>query len=597
MHIPFSSLAYVATLLTVITTTHALATLPSTGNSSDVKARADGIREKAAGWLYGPSLIGNASFFPTGALAQKRIQSDLELFKVDSDFMASALEADTRQVQQAIAENGGLNSTDDYARVLYDGQWLNAIPAGISKGLLANYTSDLLFSMSRLSINSWPLRRLSRSADLPFSLDDETAVQITTLTLTALKEARRLFVVDHSYQLRYQKTPLRYGAACTALFFIHPISGDFLPLAIKTNTGADLVYTPLDEEKDWMLAKIMFNSNDLVFAQMYHLVTSHNVAEIVHQAAMKTMSDEHPIMLLLDRLLYQAYAVRPVGNTVELFAEGGAFDQAFHMTSRGALEFVAEWYPIGGRVKSNYLETELASRELIECPDGPALKHFPFYEDVKPIHAGIKKFITTFVDTYYSSDAMITEDTELKAWVTEARTNAEVLDFPCDVPAYGTVEPTCTKAHIIDLLTHIAYLTGLQHQALNTGAAFTSSGTLPVQPAALYAPLPTAKNVTDLLPWLLPPAAAIFQLNLLAVFNRPQYESQNKTLVWQFSDDTFLSNFPRTISEAAQTFKETMEEISRGIRAKTFDSEGLSQGMPFVYRTLDPGSIPFFLAV
>ncbi|EKD17740.1 uncharacterized protein L3040_008074 [Drepanopeziza brunnea f. sp. 'multigermtubi'] len=597
MHIPSSSLACVATLLTVITTTHAFATLPSTGNSSNVTARADAIREKAAGWLYGPSLIGNAAFFPTGVLAEKRIQSDIELFKVDSNFIRSAVVVDSPRVQQAIAANGGLNSTDDYIHVLYDGQWLNAVPAGTSKGILANYTSDLLFSMSRLSLNSWPLRRLARSDDLPFSLDDDTAVQITTLTLAALKEARRLFVVDHSYQQRYKKSPLRYGAACTALFFIHPVSGDFLPLAIKTNTGADLVYTPLDGEMDWMLAKIMFNSNDLLHAQLYHLVASHNVAEIVHQAAMRTMSDEHPIMLLLDRLLYQAYAARPVGDSIELFADGGAFDQAFHMTARGAKEFVAEWYPVAGRLKSNYLDPDLASRGLIECSDGPALKHFPFYEDVKPIHAGIKKFITSFVDTYYSSDAIIAEDTELAAWVTEARTNAQVLDFPCAVQAYGTVPPTCTKAHIIDLLTHIAYLVGVQHQALNTGAGFQSTGTLPLHPVALNAPLPTAKNVTDVLPWLLPPAAAVFQLNLLALFNRPTYESLNKTLVWQFSDDTFLSNFPSTISEAAQTFKETMEEVSRGIRAKTFDSEGLSQGMPFVYRNLDPGTVPFYLAI
>lgn len=154
--------------------------------------------------------------------------------------------------------------------------------------------------MERLSLNVYPLHRLSPTDPLPFTLDLNTTVALTTLPIAKLHSTGRLFVVDHSYQLAYTKSP-RFGAACTALFFIHPISGDFLPLAIKTNVGSDLVYTPLDNPNDWLLAKIMFNSNDLFHAQMFHLVASHDVAEIAHQAAMRTLSDEHPIMVLLER--------------------------------------------------------------------------------------------------------------------------------------------------------------------------------------------------------------------------------------------------------------------------------------------------------
>jgi hypothetical protein len=121
------------------------------------------------------------------------------------------------------------------------------------------------------------------------------------MSLPALLQSGRLFIVDHSYQLSYPKGAGKYGASSTAYFFIHPVSGDFLPLAIKTNVGADLIYTPLDSPNDWLLAKIMFNENDIFHAQMFHLVASHDVAEIVHQAAVRTMSDEHPIMVLLER--------------------------------------------------------------------------------------------------------------------------------------------------------------------------------------------------------------------------------------------------------------------------------------------------------
>jgi len=175
------------------------------------------------------------------------------------------------------------------------------VPGGIGKGILQNYTQDLLFSMERLSLNCYPLRRLQPNDPLPFTLDLNTSTAISTLSVPELLTSGRLFVADHSYQLSYTKGAGKYGAATTALFFIHPVSGDFLPLAIKTNVGSDLIYTPLDEPNDWLLAKILFNENDLFHGQMYHLVASHDVAEIVHQAAVRTLSDEHPVMILLER--------------------------------------------------------------------------------------------------------------------------------------------------------------------------------------------------------------------------------------------------------------------------------------------------------
>ena len=138
-----------------------------------------------------------------------------------------------------------------------------------------------------------------------------------------------------------------------------------------------------------------------------------------------------------------------------------------------------------------------------------------------------------------------------------------------------------------------------RHHALNTGDPVYSSGTLPFHPTSLYAPLPTSKNITtsQLLALMPPPSDAIFQIYLLAVFNRPQFEAQNKTLVHAFSDAGFLGKLAPRIAAAAAVFKAEMEGISRGIRARGFDAEGLSQGMPFVYRSLDPGTVPFFLAV
>ena len=109
------------------------------------------------------------------------------------------------------------------------------MPDGVFPGILTNYTQDLFFSMERLSLNPYPLKRVVATSTLPFVVADEIVSEVAGTTLDSLKSSGRLFVADHSYQAKYAKAA-RFGAACTAYFFLHPESGDFLPLAIATNT-------------------------------------------------------------------------------------------------------------------------------------------------------------------------------------------------------------------------------------------------------------------------------------------------------------------------------------------------------------------------
>ena len=157
--------------------------------------------------------------------------------------------------------------------------------------------------MERLSVNPYVVERIHpQTKGLPFAIEDSVVSRIAAgMTLEALHAAGRLFLADHSYQARYPKTQGKYSAACSAYFYIHPQTGDFLPLAIKTNVGSDLIYTPLDDENDWLLAKMMFNMNDLFHGQIFHLANSHAVSEAVHQAALRTLSEMHPIRAFLDR--------------------------------------------------------------------------------------------------------------------------------------------------------------------------------------------------------------------------------------------------------------------------------------------------------
>jgi hypothetical protein len=196
----------------------------------------------------------------------------------------------------------GLDTVDDYTK-LYPGNWENILPDGPDPGAETNFTQDLFFSMERLSNSPYQVRRLDPSSDsLPFQVDARAVRQTAGSSLQSLFNSGRLFYADYRDQKNLPKTA-RYGAACDAYFYIDGSSGDFLPLAIRTNVGSNLIYTPQDTANDWLLAKIMLNGNDFWFAQWNHLAQSHEVVQIAYMAAVRTLSEEHPVLALLNRCM------------------------------------------------------------------------------------------------------------------------------------------------------------------------------------------------------------------------------------------------------------------------------------------------------
>lgn len=182
------------------------------------------------------------------------------------------------------------------------------------------------------------------------------------------------------------------------------------------------------------------------FAQFNHLAGTHEVVQIVWMAAIRTLSAEHPVYALLDRLMYQVFAVQPIARDV-LFATGEAVDEVFGYTGTAAQQFTDELYNGGkGAFQSNYFLTDLENRGLINSRFGPELAHFPFFEDALVIYSAIHSFMTSFVDSYYNSDADILKDGELQNWAPEANGEAGVHDFP---------ESISTKQTLVDILTHM----------------------------------------------------------------------------------------------------------------------------------------------
>ena len=523
--------------------------------------------------------------------------------------------------------------------------------------------------MERLSINPYVVRRLHPGEDtLPFPVDDEAVQKLASgyssdtfvENLEALHQSGRLFFADHSIQARYPANPGRWSAACSGYFFIHQESRDFLPLAIKTNVGSDLIYTPLDCENDWLFAKMAFNTNDLFHGQIYHLSATHDVAEPVHQAALRTLSNRHPVRGYLDRcelpvsspllvsffslsfhisgaglvlqsatdfspaprptmayklvmtsriVMYQAYAVRPIGDEF-LFNDGGFFDSSFAPTNFGGRSLSSDLYPAwAGRFQAAQFHNDLTARGLINCSYGPELRHMPFHRVVAPMVDAIHEFARAYVDSYYPSDALLVQDKELQNWVQEAVTEAQVLEFPFDaisIPqAAGAVatlpqHSITTRSTLTSILAHMAFLSGVGHHALNAATPGESSGLLPLHPSSFNQPLPTAKGtISSLMPYLHNATEAVKQASLLVRFNRPLLEQQEGSLVHMWSGAEFLARAHPRVREAAVAFRTEMERISDQIRGLGFDERGFARGLglPFLWISLYPRQLPYYLSV
>lgn len=396
----------------------------------------------------------------------------------------------------------GLNSFEEY-ELLYQGQWAKLLPKGPAPGVLTNYTQDLFFSMERLANSPYTVRRLPRTSKVPFHIDNSVVSKVTGWSLQQLLKDGRLFYADHRAQKASPKTVNKFSAACDAYFYISK-KGKFLPLAIRTNVGANLIYTPADNREDWTLAKIMFNVNDFFFTQTWHLAATHEIVQIAWMAAIRTLSVDHPIYALLDRLTYQLFAIQPLAKTF-LFDNGTAFDTLFPITGSGARDFVTELYFNGtGAFEASYFKTDLKKRGLIHSY-GPELTQYPFYENADVIHKSIRNFMSTFVQSFYKSDDAVRGDKELQAWATEANGPAKAIDFP-------------TKFHkrdtIINALTHIAHLVSIVHHSVNTNNLISISSTLPMHPSSLYKPVPTTKGITNVTEYLPPLQAALAQFQL-----------------------------------------------------------------------------------
>ncbi|KAI1179383.1 lipoxygenase [Nemania sp. FL0916] len=449
--------------------------------------------------------------------------------------------------------------------------------------MLTNHTDDRTFSMMRLSSIPYRLRRVQRNDALLFPVDEDVARSITGHSLEELHAQGRLFSEDFAEMKDQEATPA-YGAGCQAYFYIDN-AGDFLPLAIrlivKGREDSALVYTPKDILDEWLFAKMTINANDGWHSTWGHTTMSHSAAEAPYLAAIRSLSENHPIMAIMNRIEYTPWSIRP--NLQDSLVNGSmdTGPKYYPWTADAAREWANKVYSSGetSNYSSNYFLTNLRKRGLIDYKYGPALKSFPYYEDASVLMQSIGEFMTSFINSYYKNDKAVAGDRELQAWLKET-VPGQVHDFPAKIQ---------TRQDIIDILKHQAYLNSIVHAIMSGNGNQLDVMALPFTTAGWQLPIPTKKGViTDIMTYMPTPEAAAWQVATYAAGNRASWKDTNQTLAYMFDSADLLGRMNKQTQAAAAKFKTDMLALSDQWRTRGFDENGLDRGMPYVWNVLDP---------
>ncbi|KAI1115279.1 lipoxygenase [Nemania sp. NC0429] len=553
----------------------------STPNLLNLIPRTLEIAEKRKGWLYGTFPFGVAPY-PTGKLADKTIADQRAIWAPPVFELGGIIVNETAEATAAVIALGNFSTLDDYSKV-YTNLWRTSLPSGPLPGMLTNHTDDRTFSMMRLSSIPFRLRRVQRHDALLFPVDEKISRAITGHSLEELHAQGRLFSEDFA-EMKDQEATTAYGAGCQAYFYIDN-AGDFLPLAIKVivkgREDSALVYTPKDLHAEWLFAKMTINANDGWHSTWGHTTFSHSSAEAPYLALIRSLSENHPILALVNRIENTPWSIRP--NLQDSLVNGSreTGPKYYPWTADAARDWAGYVYSSGetSNFSGNYFLTSMRTRGLIDYKYGPALKSYPFYEDASVLMGVIRGFLTSFINSYYKNDKAVASDRELQAWLKET-VPGQVHDFPKQIQ---------TKKDIVDILSHQIYLGSIVHSIMSGNGNQLDIMSLPFTTAGWQMPIPTKKGViTDIMPWMPTPEAAAWQVATYAAGNRASWKDTNMTLAYLLDDQRLLSRMNKETRTAAAKFKSEMIALSEQWRTRGFDENGLDRGMPYVWNVLDP---------
>ena len=209
-------------------------------------------------------------------------------------------------------------------------------------------------------------------------------------------------------------------------------------------------------------------------------------------ATMRTIPDAHPVYKLLKPTFRYTMAINTAARDT-LISDGGVVDQVFSIGGDTAVSGKNELFKRTSamfNVHSTNIKKNLIARGV---GDADKLPNYYYREDGVKLWDAIESFVRSIIHLFYSNDADVKQDTELKEWAYEVhnfafpsyRTLPQGRGFPPQIQSI---------TELIEYCTLIIFTASVQHSAISLGQ-FQTYGYVPNSPANMRRPVPTQKNV------------------------------------------------------------------------------------------------------
>ncbi len=362
---------------------------------------------------------------------------------------------------------------------------------------LAGPNPNMLKKMKSVPANLPLTQAVFQSSQDAFASDD----------LNRAIEGGRVFFVDY-YELSDLNPGVHPNGSKKYVFqpivvFARPEQGDaLLPVAIQC--GQDPRAYPLMSPRDqwsWQIAKSTAWVAHYCYQEMLtHLSWTHLLVEPIAVATRRHLHVSHPIYGLLSPHFEGTLPINSLAIS-SLIQPGQAVDRLVGSDKDSNYALIAKGR-LGYSFSSNYLPKRLATMGVLSTKDIPS---YHYRDDALLIWDAVAKWVTSYVDIVYASDAAIRSDFELQSWAKEISNEGKVKDFA----ANGGISD---RNQLIETLTMIIFTAGPQHAAVNF-AQITDISFVPTGPLAGYRPAPESKTLSeqDYLDFLPPLDVAIKQ--------------------------------------------------------------------------------------
>lgn len=303
---------------------------------------------------------------------------------------------------------------------------------------------------------------------MPLTDDDVRGLLSPGTTLAQALDAKRIFLLDFEILddiAMYRKVDehgveeRRWAPAARCLLYLDD-QRQLRPLAIQLGRDAqqDPVFTPNDDEYDWIAAKVYLRCSEGNTHQMVaHALRTHFVAEPFVMATMRNLPDPHPVYKLLRRHFRYTLAINE-GARKGLLAAGGVFDDliATGGPDKGHLQLGKKGFQ-RWTLADNKPRPDLERRGVL---DPSVLPNYPYRDDALPLWDALEEYVGGVLRHFYRSDADLEGDTEMQDWwkdLTEHGLSADKL--PC--------RELRRVDDLVDILTTVLFTVSVQHAAVN----------------------------------------------------------------------------------------------------------------------------------